>query len=114
MCRCDMFCEDEAESNYIPPWSTFQVSLETKKQPVANIEFQPIIIAPPTDYRCVNALGHTDVPVYFDMGLRTKALEITWVRPDEMYIIIPCEGGMYLLMSVFAAIGFLHSDAGVA
>ena len=54
-----------------------------------------------------------EVPVYFDMGLLTKALEITWAKPVELQGVIPCEGGMHLLMCVFAAIGYLYGDAGL-
>ena len=57
-------------------------------------------IAPPTDYSniymalkcmkdCVIALENTDVLVSY-MGLLTKALEITWMKSEEMYGIIPC------------------------
>ena len=74
----------------------------------ANVAFNPIIMAPPSDYstiyttlkrtkECVNALGQSEVPVYFDMGLLTKALEITWAKPVELQGVIPCEGGMHLL-----------------
>ena len=36
---------------------------------------------------CINALDQTDVPVYFDTGLLTKArLEITWAKPAELHI----------------------------
>jgi hypothetical protein len=47
------------------------------------------------------------------MGLLTKALEVTWARPEELAGVIPCEGGMHLLMSVFSAIGHLYGDAGL-
>ena len=68
--------------------STIPSSLESKKQAVANISFNQIIMVPPTDYsiiyttlkrtkECVTALGQTDVPVYFDKDRLTKALEIT-------------------------------------
>ena len=50
----------------------------------------------------VNALGQNDVPFYFDVGLLTKALEITWEKPVELQG-IPCEGDMHLLMCIFAA-----------
>ena len=80
-------------------------------------------MAPPSDYstlytcttlkrtiECVNALGQRDIPIYFDMGLLTKALEITWAKPEELNG-IPCEGGMHLLMCVFTAIGFMYGVA---
>ena len=47
------------------------------------------------------------------MGLLPKALEITWAKPIDMEGIIPCEGGMHLLMSVFAGIGHLYGDVGL-
>ena len=47
------------------------------------------------------------------MGLLTKALEVTWARPDELACVIPCEGGMHLLMSVLSAIGYMYGDAGL-
>ena len=46
----------------------------------------------------INNLGLTYAPVFFDMGLLTKALEIVWANPDELSGVIPCEGGMHLLM----------------
>ena len=61
----------------------------------------------------INALGFDNSPVVFDMGLLTKALEITWSRPQELSGVIPCDGGMHLLMSLFAGIGQLFGDAGL-
>ena len=46
------------------------------------------------------------------MGLFMKALEITWAKP--MYILLHiflCEGGMHLLITGFASIGYLHGKA---
>ncbi|CAC5361555.1 CACNA2D3 [Mytilus coruscus] len=60
-----------------------------------------------------NLLGQDCIPVFFYMGLVTKALEITWARPDELKGVIPCEDGMHLLMSVFSGIGYLYDDAGL-
>ena len=48
---------------------------------------------------------------YFDMGLFTKALEITWAKPMYMKYIFLCEGGMRLLITGFASIGYLHGKA---
>ena len=81
-------------------------------------------MAPPTDYstvyttlkrvkECVNALDQTHTPVYFDMDLLTKALEITWAKPVDLQGVISCEGGMHFLMEVFAGIGYLYGDAGL-
>ena len=61
----------------------------------------------------MNKLGQTYIPVVFDMGLLTKALEITWAHPEELSGVIPCAGGMHLLMSTIAAIGHLYGDAGL-
>jgi len=61
----------------------------------------------------MNNLGQTHVPIVFDMGLLTKALEITWANPEELSGVIPCYGGMHLLMSTIAAIGHLYGDAGL-
>ena len=48
---------------------------------------------------------------YFDMGLFTKASEITWVKPMYMKYIFLCEGGMHLLIIGFASMGYLHGKA---
>ena len=59
-----------------------------------------------------NLLGHPDhTPVFFVMGLLTKALEITRFKPNKLAC--PCEGGMHLLLCVSAAIGWLYGDAGL-
>ena len=125
MSRCDIFCDDRAEGSVSPPWSSFHATFKSKNQQhVSNVAFNPIIMAPPTDYstvyttlkrvkECLNALGQTHTPVYFDMGLLTKALEITWAKPVDLQGVIPCEGGMHFLMAVFAGIGYLYGDAGL-
>ena len=81
-------------------------------------------MAPPTDYNTIyttllrnkeiaNSLGYKHLPIFFDMGLLTKALEITWAQPEVLQGIYPCEGGMHLLMAVMAAIGHLYGSAGI-
>ena len=45
------------------------------------------------------------------MGLFTNALEITWAKPMYMIYIFLCEGGMHLLITGFASIGYLHGKA---
>ena len=45
------------------------------------------------------------------MGLFTKALEITWAKPMYMKYFFLCEGGMHLLITGFASIGYLHGKA---
>ena len=93
-------------------------------QPISNVIFNPIIMANPTEPSTVyttlkrlkeaaNLLGQAHIPVTFDMGLLTKALEITWANPDELKGIIPCDGGMHLLMSVISAVGNIYGDAGL-
>ena len=42
------------------------------------------------------------------MGLFTKALEITWAKPMYMKYIFLCEGGMHLLITGFARIGYFR------
>ncbi len=58
-------------------------------------------------------LRQNTLPVTFDMGLLTKALEIKWAKPDEFEGVIPCDGGMHLLMSVMAGIGNLYAESGL-
>ena len=81
-------------------------------------------MANPTDYSTIyttllrskevmSALGQSYVPIMFDMGLLVKTLEVVWSRCDELMGVIPVEGGMHMLMSVFAGIGFMYGDAGL-
>ena len=60
---------------------------------------------------CINALVQIYMSAYFDMGLFTKALKITWAKPMYMNYIFLCEGGMHLLITGFASIGYLHGEA---
>ena len=80
-------------------------------------------MAPPTDYSTIyttlvhskeiaNIHGHISIPAFFDMGLLTKALEITWAWPDELAGVLPCEGGMHLMIAVMAGISKLYGEAG--
>ena len=86
-----------------------------------NVAINPIIM-PRTVYssynttlkgmqRCINVLVQIYTSAYFDMGLFTKALEITWAKPMYMKYIFLCEGGMHLLITGFASIGYLHGKA---
>ena len=86
-----------------------------------NVAFNPIIL-PPTVYSsynatlkgmqtCINVLVQIYLSAYFDMGLFTTALEITWAKPMYMKYIFLCEGGMHLLITGFANIGYLHGKA---
>ena len=60
---------------------------------------------------CINVLVQIYMSAYFDMGLFTKALEITWAKPVYIKYIFRCEGGMDLLIAGFASIGYLHGKA---
>jgi len=82
-------------------------------------------MAAPNDYNTVyttlkrvkeqlNALGQKSCPVFFDMGLLCKALEVVWAYPVEFEGVYPLEGGMHLLMAVFASVGNLYGTAGLA
>ena len=50
----------------------------------------------------MNALGQSHCLTFFDMGLLTKALDLVWANSEELNGIILLEGGMHLLMSLFA------------
>lgn len=123
--RSKSFHETPEDTRGMPPWGTFHAMISPKDDiPVSTVAFSPILMAPPGDLSTVyttllrlkeaaTTLGQTTVPVFFDLGLLTKALEITWSRSDELKGVVPCEGGMHLLMSLFAAIGNLYGDAGL-
>ena len=64
----------------------------------------------------INALGQSVCPIVFDMGLLgllAKALEVVWARPEELSGVIPLEGGMHFMMSLFGGIGYIYGDAGL-
>ena len=86
-----------------------------------NVAINPIII-PQTVYSsynttlkgmqtCINILVQIYTSTYFDMALFTKALEITWAKPMYMKYIFLCEGGMHLLITGLASIGYLNGKA---
>ena len=86
-----------------------------------NVAINPIIM-PPTVYSsynttlkgmqtCINVLVEIYMSAYFDMGLFMKALEINWAKPMYMKYIFLCEGGMHLLITGFASIGYYHGKA---
>ena len=116
---------DQQEGSVIPPWGSFHAALDkTNPQSVSNVSFNPIIMANPTDHKTiyttlmslkysVNALGQKHVPVFFDMGLMMKALEVKWAHPKELDGVILCDGGMHFVMCVISAIGYLYGDAGL-
>ena len=62
---------------------------------------------------CIIILVQIYTSAYFDMGLFTKALEITCAKPMHMKYIFLCEGGMHLLKTGFASIGYLHGKMGL-
>ena len=91
---------------------------------MSTVAFNPILMAPPNNPATIyttlkhfkeatSILGHSYIPVCFDMGILSKALEIVWSNPIELSGIILIEGGMHLLMSVFSGMGFLYGDAGL-
>lgn len=51
------------------------------------------------------------ITVVFDMGLGPKAIKIVWVNPDLLSGVLPCAGGMHLLMTTIAAIVNLYGEA---
>ena len=60
---------------------------------------------------CINVLVQIYTSAYFDMGLFTKALEITWAKPMYMKYNFLIEGGMHLVITGIAIIGYLHGKA---
>jgi len=120
-----VFCDDLSEKSSLPSWDVFHANSPCDvTASVSDVAYNPIIMATPTDYRtvytvllrlkeCMNALDQQYAPVIFDMSLLAKALEIVWSNQDELHGVIPCEGGMHLLMSVYAGIGYLYGDAGL-
>lgn len=108
----------------VPNWKHFNIQLHSEGQPLSVVSFNPILMATPTDPSTIytlllraketNAvLGFEHAPVFFDMGLLGKALEIVWSRPEELLGVIPLPGGMHLLMCLIASIGNLYGDAGL-
>ena len=119
-----MACADPTTLN-TPPWDSFHSVLSAGENlDVSNVAFNPILMACPTDHatiyttllhskEAINALGFEHAPVFFDMGLLSKAMEITWANPDSLSGVIPCDGGMHFLMSVLSGIGKIYGDAGL-
>ena len=60
---------------------------------------------------CINVLVQIYTYACFDMGSLTKALEITWAKPMYMKYIFLYEGGMHILITGFASVGYLHGKA---
>ena len=60
---------------------------------------------------CINVLFQIYTFAYIDMGLFTKTLEITWAKLMYMKYIFLCGGGMHLLITGLASIGYLHGKA---
>ena len=99
--------------------------LHQESTPASAISYNPILMAPPTDYKSifttlmrnkeiVDDLGHKHLPIFFHMGLLTKALEITWAKPKDLAGVYLCEGGMHLFMAVTATIGHLYGSTGLS
>lgn len=118
-------CRHKDKDGLFPPWDKFHVLITKEKIPVSRITYNPLIMAPPNDYNTIyttllrskdvsNELGHDFSPIVFDMGLLTKALEITWACPDKLSGVIPMEGGMHLLFAVLGGVGYLYGSAGLA
>ena len=63
--------------------------------------------------KAVNFLGEMHIPIFFNMGLLTKAYEIIWTQPDNLPGIVQYEGGIHVLTSVFSATQWLYGDAGL-
>ena len=109
----------------IPVWNHFWSILFAEETCTETaISFCPIFMANPTDVstvyttllrfkETVNNLGQEQTVVCFDLGLLSKALEIVWSKPDELYGVIPIEGGMHIMMSLMAAVGHIYGDAGI-
>jgi hypothetical protein len=89
-------CHERANVKQLPPWGSFQVTLSKSITKVGHskVAFSPIIMAPPSDgatvyttlrraKEAVNLLGFEHIPIVSDMGLLSKAVEITWSHPRE-------------------------------
>ena len=118
-----VFCDDRAQP--VEPWTIFQSKVESDRlTDPATVLFNPIVMASPTDFSTVyttlkrtkeqmNALGQSVCPIFFDMGLLSKALEIVWANKSELDGVVPLEGGMHFLMACFSGIGFLYGEIGL-
>ena len=62
---------------------------------------------------CIIIFVQIYTSAYFDMGLYTKALEITCAKPMYIKFIFLCEGGVHLLITGFASIGYLKGKTGL-
>ena len=103
----------------IPPWPQYHAKLsDSAALQVSTVAFNPILMASPSDPDMIyttlihfkevaSSLGHSCIPVCFDMGILTKVLEILWSNPNDLAGVIPTETGMHFFMSVFSGIGFL-------
>ena len=116
MCRSGAFVEEPSQ---VPHWMLFHSMLNPENDPVTTVAFNPILMAQPTNYSTLyttllrmqevtDILGFKNIPVFFDMGLLTKVMEIKWAKPDILKSVIPCDGGMHLVMSLFSGIGYLY------
>ena len=131
LARCGVFDKegvDTVESQQVPPLAPFHANStaheSAESKDVSQVAFCPILKANPTEpstiytillrlKKSLNLMGQEHVPVCFDMGLLSKALEIVWANPQELKGVIPFDGGMHFFMCVMAAIGWLYGDAGL-
>lgn len=122
--RSGMLHNQGQPSVSVPPWGVYHAAMTDSSTNVMSVAYNPMIMATPSDLSTVyttlmrakesiNKLGQTHIPIFFDMGRLPKAPEITWAYPEELEGVIPCEGGMHLLMSVLSAIGYIYGDAGL-
>jgi len=120
LCRSNVFIQN----TNIPQWMVFHSALCDTELTTTGVAFNPIIMATPTNYSTVyttmlrvqevgKELGFEHLPLFFYMGLLTKALEIQWANPDSLSGVALGDGGMHLIMSLFSGIGCLYEDAGL-
>ena len=120
LCRSNVLIQN----TNIPQWMVFHSALCDTELTTTGVAFNPIIMATPTNYSTVyttmlrvqevgKELGFEHLPLFFYMGLLTKALEIQWANPDSLSGVALGDGGMHLIMSLFSDIGCLYEDAGL-
>ena len=107
LCRSIVFIQN----TNILQWMVFHSALCDTELTTTGVAFNPIIMATPTNYSTVyttmlrvqevgKELGFEHIPLFFYMGLLTKALEIQWANPDSLSGVALGDGGMHLIMSL--------------
>ena len=104
-----------SERSVIPVWSAYHSMLcpPAKEKYISKVAYNPILMATPTDKSTVYTLllQMSELPTKlgqeFDLGILSKALDKKWACNEELSSVILCDGGMHLLMAVFADIGHL-------